>query len=319
MSGLAERLDQLAALPVKRFGHVAVLCGGWSVEREVSLQSGTNVLRALRRRGVDAVLVDVRREDLLRGQLDGFDRAINLVHGRGGEDGVLQAALELAELPYPGCGVAASALAMDKLRSKLVWRASGLPTPDFAYARTLDEARAAADAIGWPLFVKPVADGSSVGISKVRDARALDAAFAAAATHGPVLLEAFAAGRELTCALLDGEPLPLVCIEPEGEFYDYHAKYISDATRYLCPAPVDEALTRQVQELAVRAWDAIGARHWGRVDFMLDAQDAPQLLEINTLPGMTGHSLVPMAAAARDIDFETLCLLLLQMTMEDAP
>lgn len=317
MSRLRQRLDRLAASRTARFGRVAVLCGGWSPEREISLQSGTNVLRALQARGVDAVLVDVRRDDLLRGQLDGFDRVVNIVHGRGGEDGTLQAVLELLALPYPGSGVAASALAMDKLRSKQVWRACGLPTPAFAHAHSLAEARASAAAIGYPLFVKPVGDGSSVGISKVREPDALAEAFDMAAAHGDVLLEAFASGRELTCAVLDDQPMPVICIEPEGEFYDYHAKYVSDRTRYLCPAPIGDALTAQIQELALRAWHAIGARHWGRVDFMLDGDGAPQLLEINTLPGMTSHSLVPMAAAAAGIDFESLCLLLLDMTMED--
>lgn len=299
------------------FGRVAVLCGGWSPEREISLQSGEQVFLALQRQGVDVELLDMQREDLLGARLDGFDRALNLMHGRGGEDGLVQAVLELRGLPYPGAGVAASALAMDKLRSKRLWRDAGLPTPGFAAPATTAEAREAANAIGYPLFVKPVADGSSVGISKVRAAADLDAAFEEAAGYGDVLLEAFASGRELTCSVLADAPLPLVAIEPDRDFYDYHAKYLSDATRYLCPAPVDEALTAHIQELAMAAFAVIGARHWGRVDFMLDGAGKPQLLEINTLPGMTTHSLVPMAAAAAGLGFDALCWRLLELTMEE--
>ncbi|WP_420427278.1 D-alanine--D-alanine ligase [Algiphilus sp.] len=302
----------------RAFGKVAVLCGGWSPEREISLQSGSNVYAALERQGVDATLLDVDRTMLLGPALDGFDRVLNLVHGRGGEDGQLQAVLDLRGLPYPGAGVAASALAMDKLRSKRVWRDAGLPTPAFAAPGDLAAAHAAAEHIGYPLFIKPVADGSSVGIHKVRSGEQLEAAFLDAAQYGDVLMEAFAEGREFTCAVLDGTPLPLICIEPAGEFYDYHAKYLSDETRYLCPAPVDEALRDRLQAMALEAFAAIGVRQWGRVDFMLDANGAPQLLEINTLPGMTTHSLVPMAAQAVGIDFDALCWRLLECTMEAA-
>lgn len=302
----------------RAFGRVAVLAGGWSPEREISLQSGANVYNALLRRGVDAEMLDIDRADLLGDRLAGFDRVLNLMHGRGGEDGTVQALLDLRGLVYPGSGLAASALAMDKLRSKRVWRDAGLPTPAFAAPATLDEALEAGVAIGYPLFVKPVADGSSVGISKVHAAAELEAAFAEAARFGDVLMEAFAAGRELTCTVLGGEALPLICIEPDGAFYDYHAKYLSDATRYLCPAPVDADLTRRVQTMALQAFAAIGARHWGRVDFMLGAEGTPQLLEINTLPGMTTHSLVPMAAAAVGIDFDALCWRLLELTMEES-
>lgn len=302
----------------RAFGKVAVLCGGWSPEREISLQSGNNVFAALERHGVDATLVDVDRHLLLGTALDGYDRVLNLVHGRGGEDGTLQAVLDLRGLPYPGARMAASALAMDKLRSKRIWRDAGLPTPRFAAPASLSEAQLAAQQIGYPLFIKPVADGSSVGIHKVRNAAQLEAAFADAAQYGDVLMEAFAEGREFTCAVLDDLPLPLICIEPAGEFYDYHAKYVSDDTRYLCPAPVDDALRDRLQQMALDAFAAIGVRQWGRVDFMLDTDGTPQLLEINTLPGMTTHSLVPMAAQAVGIGFDELCWRLLECTMEDA-
>lgn len=299
------------------YGRVGVLCGGWSAEREVSLQSGIRVFRALSARGVEAEMVDIDREMLLDGSLRRFDRVLNVVHGTGGEDGTLQAVLDLLQLPYPGCGVAASALTMDKLRSKRVWKAMGLPTPDFAVAADLVTAEREAARLGYPLFVKPVDDGSSVGISKVREPAALAAAFKDAARYGEVLLEAFVDGGEYTCGVLGGEALPLIWIEPDGDFYDYHAKYVSDATRYHCPAPLDAALGRSLQQLSLEAFAALGGHDWGRVDFMLDAAGGVQLLEVNTVPGMTEHSLVPRAAAVAGIDFESLCLRLLDMTLED--
>lgn len=298
------------------YGRVGVLCGGWSTEREISLQSGTRVFRALAARGVEAELVDIDRDMLLDGSLRRFDRVLNVVHGTGGEDGTLQAVLDLLGLPYAGCGVMASALAMDKLRSKQVWAALDLPTPAFAVAADIDTARRDAERLGYPLFVKPVDDGSSVGISKVREPEALAAAFAAAAEHGEVLLEAFVDGQEYTCGVLGDLALPLIWIEPDGDFYDYHAKYVSDATRYHCPAPLDAARTLALQQLSLQAFAALGGRDWGRVDFMLDAAGRPQLLEVNTVPGMTEHSLVPRAAAVAGIDFEALCLRLLDLTLE---
>lgn len=300
------------------FGRVAVLGGGWSAEREIALQSASNVFAALVRQGVDAELIDMTRADLLGSRLDGFDRVMNLMHGRGGEDGTVQAVLELRGLPHAGSGVAASALAMDKLRSKQVWRACGLPTPAFAAPADISSAHTFAEQIGYPLFVKPVADGSSVGISKVRKAADLPTAFESASRYGEVLIEAMVNGREYTCAIVAGDLLPIVCIEPDGDFYDYHAKYVSDATRYLCPAPLPADRATAMQKLAEHAFAAVGARHWGRVDFIADDDGAPQILEINTLPGMTTHSLVPMAAAAAGIDFDALCWRLLTCTMEVA-
>lgn len=298
------------------YGRVGVLCGGWSAEREVSLQSGIRVFRALSARGVEAEMVDIDRDMLLDGSLRRFDRVLNVVHGTGGEDGTLQAVLDLLDVPYVGSGVAASALTMDKLRSKQVWAALDLPTPAFALATDLAMARNEAARIGYPLFVKPVDDGSSVGISKVREPAALAAAFTAAARYGEVLLEAFVDGQEYTCGVLGGEALPLIWIEPDGDFYDYHAKYVSDATRYHCPAPLAADATQALQKLSLQAFAALGGRDWGRVDFMLDAGGGMQLLEVNTVPGMTEHSLVPRAAAEAGIDFESLCLRLLDMTLE---
>ena len=310
------------------FGRVAVLMGGWSAEREVSLWSGQGVVEALRRRGVDAAGVDAGRDTVLGFGRLGYDRAFIVMHGTGGEDGTVQAALELQGVPYTGSGVLASALAMDKLRTKRMWRAEGLPTPDYLFLHSESDALRAGEAMGYPLFIKPVADGSSVGVVKVKSAAALVPAWHTARGDDPhrpreVLaergIEIGTAGGEYTCAMLDGEALPLVRIEPDGEFYDYHAKYISDRTRYSCPAPLDAAQQAGLQALCRRAFDLVGGRGWGRVDFMLDAQGQPWLLEINTLPGMTSHSLLPMAARAQGMDYDALCWAILETTLGAAP
>ncbi|MDE2149634.1 MAG: D-alanine--D-alanine ligase [Gammaproteobacteria bacterium] len=299
------------------FGRVAVLMGGWSTEREVSLWSGQRVLQALRARGIDAHGIDAdRRTILLLGEA-GFDRVFNLLHGTAGEDGTVQAVLDLHRLPYPGSGVLGSALAMDKLRSKRIWRAEGLPTPDYAPVAATAELRAAAERLGYPLFVKPAADGSSVGVVKVKRPQQCETAFAQARGEGrSVMAEAAVdGGGEFTCAILDGEALPLIRIEPDAEFYDYTAKYLSEQTRYLCPSGLDPAHEVRLRQLSLRAFELLGGRDWGRVDFMLDAHGEPWLLEVNTLPGMTAHSLVPMAALAAGIDFESLCWAILETSL----
>jgi D-alanine-D-alanine ligase len=294
--------------------------GGWSAEREVSLWSGQGVVEALQRRGVDAVAVDASRHTILTLGQQGFARAFNVLHGTGGEDGTLQAVLDLQGVPYTGSGVLASALAMDKLRSKRMWKAEGLPTPDWMALRDPGEALLAAERFGYPLFVKPSEEGSSVGISKVKSATQLGSAFQRARGDDDkrpraVMAERFVAGGEYTCAILDGEPLPLIRIEPEGEFYDYHAKYISDQTRYHCPSNLDPLHESELSAICARAFELVGGRGWGRVDFMLDAQGKPWLLEINTVPGMTSHSLVPMAARAAGLDYEALCWAVLETTL----
>jgi D-alanine-D-alanine ligase len=306
------------------FGRVAVLMGGWSAEREVSLWSGQGVVEALRRRGVDAVAVDVSRDTLLSLGSQGYARAFNVLHGTGGEDGTLQAVLDLQGVPYTGSGVLASALTMDKLRTKRMWKAEGLPTPEWMALREPADALRAAEQFGYPLFIKPSEEGSSVGISKVKAATQLGSAFRRA--HGDyekrprgVLAERYIAGGEYTCAILDGRALPLIRIEPEGEFYDYHAKYISDRTRYHCPSNLDPLHESELSAMCARAFELVGGRGWGRVDFMLDAQGQPWLLEINTVPGMTSHSLVPMAARAAGMDYEALCWAVLETTLEHAP
>ncbi|MCK9529607.1 MAG: D-alanine--D-alanine ligase [Gammaproteobacteria bacterium] len=307
------------AITAADFGKVAVLMGGTSAEREVSLKSGNAVLAALRRRGVDAHGIDVRVgaeavDALARG---GFQRVFIALHGRGGEDGVMQGALEALGLPYTGSGVLGSSLGMDKWRSKLVWQAAGLPVPDY---RLLDEASdfdAVAEELGLPLFVKPVHEGSSVGVIKVKAAAALHDAWCEANKFDRlVLAERFVGGGEYTVAILDGEALPVIKIEPVNEFYDYDAKYFRDDTRYLCPCGLPPAQEQAMQRLAQRGFDVLGCRGWARIDFLVGSDGAPYLLEANTVPGMTDHSLVPMAARAAGIGFDELVWRILAATLE---
>lgn len=312
----ARRIDDPQA-----FGKVAVLCGGWSAEREVSLQSGANVYAALQRRGVDVDMIDADRNVLLSLAGHGYARAINLMHGTGGEDGTVQALLELFDIPYCGCGVLASALAMDKLRTKRIWKAEGLPTPEWLLLESDDDALRAGERLGYPYFVKPAAEGSSVGISKVQFATSAVSAFRRAAGEferrpRAVLAERNVAGGEYTCSILGETALPIIRIAPDGEFYDYNAKYISDRTQYHCPAGLPDAREAELRTLCLRAFELIGGRGWGRVDFLLDEDGREYLLEVNTLPGMTSHSLVPMAAKAVGIDFDELCWRILESSLE---
>jgi len=300
------------------FGRVAVVMGGDSAEREVSLNSGANVLDALRARGVDAHPVDgvTALLDALRG--GHFARVFNILHGRGGEDGVLQGALDALGIPYTGSGVLGSALSMDKVRTKQVWEAIGLPTPRAAIWRRGDAIEALLDQVPLPLVVKPAREGSSVGISRVRSPAELSAALDLGARYDDTLLiEALIDGPELTVAILDGVALPSIRIVPRGEYYDYHAKYVADDTQYQCPGLAGEA-EHEVQALALAAFDAVGASGWGRVDVMCDRDAQPWLLEVNTTPGMTSHSLVPKAAAAVGIDFPTLCWRVLETSWREA-
>jgi D-alanine-D-alanine ligase len=300
------------------FGKVAVLLGGRAAEREVSLKSGTAVLEALLRGGVDAHPLDPQADVLERLGGGNFDRAFIVLHGRGGEDGVIQGALETVNLPYTGSGVLGSALGMDKYRCKLLWRGCGLPTADFALLRTAADLPQA-EVLGFPLMIKPAREGSSIGMAKVEDPAGLAAAWTAAARYDSVVLaERWIWGAEYTCAILRNEALPLIGLETPRAFYDYEAKYQSDSTRYLCPcglAPQEEA---RLQRIALEAFQAVGASSWGRVDLMVDRERGPQLLEINTVPGMTDHSLVPMAARARGIGFDDLVWQILETTLEHA-
>lgn len=296
------------------FGKVAVLFGGRSAEREVSLNSGARVLAALQRQGVDAHPFDpaTRRLD----ELAAFDRAFIALHGRHGEDGTIQGALELMGVPYTGSGVMASALGMDKWRSKLLWQAAGLPIPDYAVLEAgSDFARVEAE-LGLPVFVKPACEGSSIGITKVTQPGELGAAHAAAARHDPlVLAERAILGGEYTAAILGDEALPIIKIEPGTDFYDYEAKYLRDDTVYRCPCGLPEERERELRALALEAFRVLGGRGWGRVDFLMDAACGGRayLLEVNTSPGMTDHSLVPMAARVAGIDYDELVVRVLAL------
>ena len=300
------------------FGRVAVLMGGWSSEREVSLWSGKNIADALLRKGVDVSAVDVKDAEVLLGlRSTRFDRAFNILHGTGGEDGTAQAVLDLVELPYVGSGVLGSALAMDKLRSKRIWKSEGLPTPDYAVLENEADAQAVARRFEYPFVIKPSADGSSVGVTIVKTAGQIGPAFAEAQGDGrAVMAERFVKGAELTVAVLDGEALPSIRIVPAGEFYDYHAKYIAEDTKYECPSGIPVDQEQKLASLALHAFELLGCRGWGRVDFLLDSASQPWLLEINTLPGMTSHSLVPMAAKARGLNFDDLCWAILETSLE---
>jgi D-alanine-D-alanine ligase len=295
------------------FGKVAVLLGGKSAEREVSLMSGTAVLEALQRQGVDAHAFDTGTQTLTDLADEQFDCAFIALHGRYGEDGTIQGALDLMGVPYTGSGVMACALAMDKWRTKLVWRASGIPTPRFEMLNTETNFMATADSLGLPLIVKPAREGSTIGLTKVSSAKAVAGAYRKAAKHDSmVLAEQFVDGPELTTAILDDEALPLVRIEAPGGNYDYDAKYFSNETRYFCPAGVDAGLEGRVKRISVDAFRILGCKGWGRVDVMIDADGEPWVLEANTVPGMTGHSLVPMAAKVAGLSFDQLVIRILE-------
>ena len=297
-----------------RFGKVAVLLGGRSAEREVSLKSGAAVLAALQRGGVDAYPFDPAVQNLQALADEGFDRAFIALHGRFGEDGTVQGALELLGIPYTGSGVLASALGMDKWRTKLVWQASGLPVPDYALLEQQSDWQAVVNQLGLPLFVKPANEGSSVGISKVKELSELPGAFLTAARHDKlVLAESNVGGGEYTVAILGEHALPVIKIEPANEFYDYEAKYLRNDTRYLCPSGLSVAQEAEMQRMAIRSFALIGGQGWGRVDFLMDEAGKPYLLEVNTSPGMTDHSLVPMAARQAGMSFEQLVLRILEL------
>jgi len=313
------------------FGRVAVLMGGSSSEREVSLDSGRNVLEALRSRGIDAFAVDgipALVEAVLAeraGQVDlagRIDRVFNILHGGDGESGVLQGLLEVLRVPYTGSGVLGSALALDKIRSKQVWLSEGLPTPCYRRLAKGDDVHAAAREIGLPVFIKPSCEGSSVGVSRVFDDADLEAAVALAARYpGELLMEQMiesgnGVGGEYTIGVLDGRALASVHIVPAGEYYDYHAKYIADDTRYVCPG-LDEPGEAQARAQVERAYAALDLKGWARIDFMRDADGRNWLLEANTAPGMTSHSLLPKSAAALGISFEELCWRILETSLPE--
>jgi len=310
-------------------GKVAVLMGGASAEREISLMSGAGVLQALRAKGVDAHAFDPAERDLGELKREGFARCFIALHGRFGEDGTVQGALELLGIPYTGSGVMASSIAIDKVMTKRVWLAEGLPTPRYQLLRrgayTREQVRAVPDELGLPLIVKPAREGSSIGVAKVQGYSDMAAAVdAAAALDADVLCEQFIAGDEVTCPVLgsgdSARALPVIrIVAPQGN-YDYKNKYFTDDTQYLVPCGLPAGEEQAIQEIVLRAYRVLGCRGWGRVDVMIDgATRKPYLLEINTSPGMTGHSLVPMSARAAGISYEDLCVLLLQAATLDHP
>jgi D-alanine-D-alanine ligase len=308
---------------VKELGKVAVLMGGRSAEREVSLMSGQGVLAALRSRGVDAHAFDPAERDLSELRREGFARCFIALHGRYGEDGTVQGALELLGLPYTGPGVMASAVAMDKLMTKRIWIAEGLPTPAWRQVRSAAETRAAFEVLGSPMIVKPVREGSTIGLTKVTSPDQCDAAYALAAAQDPmVMCEQFIAGDEVTCPVLgSGEQaraLPVIrIVAPDGN-YDYQNKYFTDDTKYLVPCGLPAGEEAAIQALVLQAFRALDCRGWARADVMIDAATRkPWLLEINTSPGMTGHSLVPMSAKAAGVSYEDLCLTILASAGRD--
>jgi D-alanine-D-alanine ligase len=292
---------------------VAVLLGGRSAEREVSLKSGAAVLAALQRSGVDAHAFDPAERELSELKAGKFDRVFVMLHGRGGEDGTVQGALELMGIPYTGSGVMASAIGMDKWRSKMIWQAAGLPIPEYEALTAPTDWNAVAEHLDLPLFVKPASEGSSVGVIKVKTVDALPAAYAEAAKHDKVVIaESFMSGGEYTVAILNGKALPAIKIEPANEFYDYEAKYLRDDTRYLCPCGLDAEQEAEMQHMAQLGFQLIGGQSWGRVDFLRGEDGKMYLLEVNTAPGMTDHSLVPMAARQAGLGFDQLVLQILE-------
>nr|WP_286946649.1 D-alanine--D-alanine ligase [Pseudomonas sp. UBA6718] len=306
-----------SSLDPKAFGRVAVLFGGKSAERAVSLKSGAAVLEALQSAGVDAFGIDVGDDFLQRLTSERIDRAFIVLHGRGGEDGSMQGLLECAGIPYTGSGILASALAMDKLRTKRVWLSLGLPTPAHATLASEEDCHAAAAELGFPLFVKPAHEGSSIGMAKVADVEALIAAWKDASRYdSQVLVEQMIDGPEYTVAMLRGQVLPPIGLGTPHSFYDYDAKYLANDTQYRIPCGLSADKEAELKALTARACEAVGTQGWARADVMQDANGQFWLLEVNTVPGMTDHSLVPMAARAAGLDFQQLVLAILADSVE---
>ena len=300
---------------------IAVFLGGTSAEREVSLNSGTAVLNALRKQGYDAHPIDPKVFPVATLKEQGFDRVFNILHGRGGEDGTMQGLLEQIGIPYTGCGVMTSALTMDKMRTKMLWKAFGLPVAEMEIVTVENRATLNPESVvkklGLPLMVKPSLEGSSVGLTKVKAIEELESAVDFALKFDlTVLIEEWLAGDEFTVPVLDGEVLPSIKIVPEGEFYDYDAKYISDNTQYFCPAGLSDEREQELRRLVKQAYDVVGCRGWSRIDVMADAEGKFRLVEVNTNPGMTSHSLFPKSAATVGYSFEQLVEKILELSAE---
>lgn len=313
-------MNKSAQIQSKDLGKVAVLMGGWSAEREVSLKSGAAVLTALLESNVDAHKIDVQRDtvfdELKNGQ---FDRVFIVLHGPGGEDGVIQSVLEVLQLPYTGSGVLASALAMDKIRCKELLQGAGLPTPAYMKLDESTDMNYVGATLGFPIMVKPTLEGSSIGMSKVEDENGLVKAWEIASEYGDeALAEQWIQGKEFTVAILGKTALPAIRLETKRDFYDYAAKYDDSDTQYHCPCGLSNEEESQLQRLALSVFDAVGAKGWGRVDIMSNEEGKPTVIELNTVPGMTSHSLVPMAAKAKGISFNELVFNILSQTLVEA-
>jgi len=298
---------------MNEFKKVAVLMGGWSAEREVSLNSGNAVLQALINQGINATGIDVDRDICKQLKESDYSHVFNMMHGRGGEDGVVQGVLDMLQIPYTGSGVLGSALAMDKFRCKQIWQGIGLPTPNCLELSSQKDCENAIQQLGLPLMIKPVLEGSSIGISKVNKYEDMLPAWKAAKEcGGTIMAEKFVKGEEYTAAILGDQVLPMIRLKTDHDFYDYQAKYVSDDTQYICPCGLEAAREKELAVIMKKAFDSVMAKGWGRVDFMLDGDDKPWLIEVNTVPGMTDHSLVPMAAKQAGMSFEELVLKILQ-------
>ena len=305
----------MAVTSAEQFGRVGVLMGGTAAEREVSLVSGQAVYEALLQQGVNAIAIDIKDNAPEQLAAEHLDRVFNILHGRGGEDGVIQGLLETMGLPYTGSGVMGSAISMDKYRSKLIWQGMGLPTPGFALIASAADIPAAVE-LGFPLMVKPVHEGSSIGMACVDDVKALETAWKEAAKFdSQVMVERWVTGKEYTASILGDRVLPMIRLESANRFYDYEAKYELDTTQYHIPSGLDEQTEQKFAQLAKAAFDATGASGWGRVDLMVDEESQPWFIEVNSVPGMTSHSLVPMAASAVGISFEQLVWKILEQTV----
>ncbi len=300
----------------QHFGKVAVLMGGWAAEREVSLNSGAAVLKALQAQDIDAHAVDADRNVLTTLKEGKFDRVFNIMHGRGGEDGDIQGALDILQIPYTGCGVMASAISMNKLMTKRIWLGADLPTPAYEVLTADTDFIAIVNKLGLPIMVKPANEGSSIGMTKVEQVDELQTAYKHAAEYDLlVLAEQWVSGDEYTVALLGEDTLPVIRLEVQSDFYDYEAKYKSDQTKYYCPCGLEYEEEKELQILAKLAFQAVAANGWGRVDVIRDQKGKFCLIEVNTVPGMTDHSLVPMAAEAAGISFERLVLRILETSI----
>lgn len=309
-------MKPLMTQQAEKFGKVAVLMGGAAAEREISINSGTAVFKALKRKGIDAVSIDVGANpiDVLAGI--NVDRVFNIIHGRGGEDGVLQAVLDVMQIAYTGSGVMASALTMDKLRTKLCWQGAGLTTPKWFVLKDKTDIGRCSEVLGFPVIVKPAKEGSSIGMSKANNKEELIRALETASGYQcDVYAEAWVQGEEYTVGIVDGEALPVIRLETANAFYDYEAKYQSNSTQYHCPCGLTEQQEQELKAFALKANDAVGVTGWGRVDVFIDQAGKAQLIEVNTVPGMTDHSLVPMAAKAEGCDFDELVWRILETSL----